>query len=271
MKLLISLLVGFMVLLPIANAQAGEVLDRVNKTKKLVMSTDPEYPPQSFLNKDNQMDGFDIDVGKEIAKRMGVKLETVTPGWDIIVAGGWQNRWDISVGSMTPTEERAEKLDFPVIYYYTQVALAVPKDSKASKPEDLNGKIIGACGGCTHEQYLQHNLKLSKVVAAPKYRINPKEIRGYETVLQGFDDLKIGRLDAVVSEKPTIEEAIKNGYPFKLIPDILFYEPLAVAVDKGDPAFTKKIADIVHSMHHDGTLAKLSKKWYDGADLTKNK
>jgi len=59
------------------------------------------------------MDGFDIDVAKEVAKRLGVELEHVTPGWDVITAGKWAGRWDICIGSMTATKEREEVLDFP--------------------------------------------------------------------------------------------------------------------------------------------------------------
>ena len=66
---------------------------------------------------------------------------------------------------------------------------------------------------------------------------------------------------------PTIQEAIKNGYPMKVLGDPAFYEPLAVATDKGDPEFDAKITEIVDAMHEDGTLTKLSDKWY-GADLT---
>ena len=96
--------------LAISPALAGETLDRVMSTKTLTMSSDPEYPPQSFLNDQNEMDGFDVDVGKEIAKRMGVELKLVTPAWEVITAGGWSGRWDMSVGSMTPTKERAKVL-----------------------------------------------------------------------------------------------------------------------------------------------------------------
>ena len=84
-------------------ALAGATLDRVMSSKTLTMSSDPAYPPQSFLNDQNEMDGFDIDVGKEIAKRLGVELKIITPAWEIITAGNWNGRWDISIGSMTPT------------------------------------------------------------------------------------------------------------------------------------------------------------------------
>src|SRR3546814_9725822 len=64
---------------------------------------------QSFLNDKNEMDGFDVDVGKEIAKRLGAELKIVTPSWDIITAGNWGGRWDMSVGSMTPTKRSEER------------------------------------------------------------------------------------------------------------------------------------------------------------------
>jgi hypothetical protein len=97
--------------------QAGPTLDRVTQTGVLRMSTDPQYPPQSSLNAENEFEGFDIEVGTEIARRLGVEVEFVTPSWDVITADRWAGRWDISVGSMTPTEAglprraRGEHLD----------------------------------------------------------------------------------------------------------------------------------------------------------------
>lgn len=93
--------------------QAGEVLDRVLEAKLLKVATDANWAPQSFVNENNEMDGFDVDVGKEIGKRLGVEVEFVTPGWDIITAGNWQGRWDMHVGSMTPTAERAKSSTSP--------------------------------------------------------------------------------------------------------------------------------------------------------------
>ena len=252
-------------------AFAGEVLDRVTSTKILTMSSDPEYPPQSFLNDKNEMDGFDIDVGKEIAKRLGAELKIVTPGWDIITAGGWAGRWDMSVGSMTPTAERAKVLDFPAIYYFTPASFAVHTDSKVASMADLNDKVIGACGGCTYEGYLKKDLKIDAAgVPAFEYQVTPKEIKTYETDTNAFDDLRLGdgvRLDAVFSALPTIQQEIKSGYPMKVVGEPAFYEPLAVATDKGDTEFDAKLTEIVDAMHKDGTLKALSDKWY-GVDLT---
>ncbi|MGQ3291889.1 MAG: transporter substrate-binding domain-containing protein, partial [Shinella sp.] len=98
-------------------AKAGEVLDRVLAAKTLKIATDANWAPQSFVNDKNEMDGFDIDIAKEIGRHLGVSVEFVTPGWDIITAGKWQGRWDMHVGSMTPTKARAELFDFPAVYY----------------------------------------------------------------------------------------------------------------------------------------------------------
>jgi len=238
------------------------------------MSSDPAYPPQSFLNDKNEFEGFDIDVGREIAKRLGTELKIVTPAWEVITAGNWGNRWDVSVGSMTPTSERARVLDFPVVYYFTPASFAVHKDSKAQKIEDLNGKVVGVCGGCTYEAYLKKDLKIDAEGVPPfDYKVEAKEVRTYETDTNALDDLRLGdgkRLDAVMSALPTLNEAIKNGYPLRILGDPAFYEPLAVATDKGDPEFDAKIAEVVKAMHEDGTLSKLSQKWY-GVDLTRAK
>lgn len=253
-------------------SQAGPVLDRVMQTKTLTMSSEPAYPPQSFLNDKNEMDGFDVDVGKEVAKRLGVELKIVTPAWEIITAGNWGGRWDMSIGSMTPTAERAQVLDFPAIYYYTPASFAVHKDAKIQSVAELSGKKIGTCGGCTYEAYLKRELKIdAEGVPAFTYQVENPAIVSYETDTSAFDDLRLGdgaRLDAVISALPTINEAIKGGYPMRVVGGPVFYEPLAVAIDKGDPEFKQKLADIITAMQADGTLSSLSQKWY-GVDLTK--
>ena len=268
-KILTGLL-ALMSLVPFA-AQAGETLDRVMSSKVLTMSSDPAYPPQSFLNDKNEMAGFDVDVGREIAKRLGAELKIITPAWEIITAGNWGGRWDVSVGSMTPTAERAKILDFPAVYYYTPASFAVHKDSKIASIADLDGKKIGVCGGCTYEAYLKKDLVIdAEGTPAFDYKVTPGAVQLYETDTHAFDDLRLGdgtRLDAILSALPTIQEAIKNGYALKVVGDPVFYEPLAVAVDKGDAEFTAKVAEIVKAMHADGTLSKLSQTWY-GADLS---
>ena len=260
---------------PWSSIQAGEVLDRVMSKGVLVMSTDPEYPPQSSLDENNEFVGFDIDVGRQIADRLGVKVEFVTPSWDVITAGNWAGRWDVSVGSMTPTAARREVLDFPAVYYYTPAALVVHADNTSiAEPAAASGRTIGVGVATTYENYLKKDLVIDAEGAPPfEYRIDDANIQTYDTDLLALDDLRLGdgvRLDAAVTALPTVMDAIRQGYPLKVVGDPLFLEPLSVAIDKGDPEFAAKLAEIVEAMHEDGTLSELSMKWY-GADLTQYK
>ena len=235
----------------------------------LIVGTNSDYRPISFMGDDNKLQGFDIDVAKEIAKRMGVDVEFKTPGWEIMTAGSWSGRLHVVVGSMTPTKNRAKVLDFPAIYYFTPAAVAVHKDSKFTKPSDLNGKTVGAVSSSTYHLYLEHKLEIS-ALGAPKfdYKITPSDIKLYGDVNE-FDDLSLGdgvRLDGLIQSVPVIQQAAKKGLPIKIIGDPVFYEPLAIAIDRGDAELSEKLSIIVENMKADGFLKKLSIKWH-GVDL----
>src|SRR5690606_25958532 len=124
----------------------GDLLSAIEDEGVLTVSTDPAYPPQSYLNEDTgEYEGFDIDVATEIAERLGVEVAWEAPAWETITAGNWQGRWDLSVGSMTITPERAEVLTFSEPYYYTPAVVAVQADddSISDLTTDLDGKTIG--------------------------------------------------------------------------------------------------------------------------------
>ena len=105
---------------------SDDLLGAIEEKGVLTVSTDPAYPPQSELNEETgQYEGFDIDVATEIASRLEVDIAWEAPAWETIISGGWNGRWDISVGSMTITPERAEVLHFSPPYYYTPAAFAV--------------------------------------------------------------------------------------------------------------------------------------------------
>lgn len=253
-------------------AWAGSTLDRIHETKVIKVATAANWPPQSFLGPDNKLQGFDIDVATEIGRRLGSKVDFVTPEYGIITAGRWSNRWDLSVGSMTPTTERSRVLDFPAIYYYTPYVFAVHKDAAETKVADLNGKIIGVEAGTTSEDYINRRLKIDAADVPPfTYEVTPGEVRTYGDSMGPLDDLRMGdgvRLNATLSALPTIVAAVKNGYPIVRVEGKpAYYEPLAIAVDKGDEAFNSALTKIVADMKADGTLKQLSEKWY-GADLT---
>ena len=101
---------------------------------KLRVSVDKDYAPQSFLQPDGTFVGFDVDVAKKIAEALGVEAEFQHVDWDLITAGNWANRWDVSVGSMTITTPRKEILSFSQPYYYTPAYLAASTRSGSHEP-----------------------------------------------------------------------------------------------------------------------------------------
>jgi polar amino acid transport system substrate-binding protein len=257
-------------------AAGTDLLAAVQEAGALRVSTDPAYPPQSSLNsEDNTYEGFDIDVATEIAERLGVEVAWETPAWDVITAGGWNGRWDMSVGSMTPTNDRQEVLNFTQPYYYTPAVVVVHADntSVADLSTDLDGATIGVCSGCTYEQFLQKTLAIEGFEF--DFVIDDAEITGYDTDTTALQDLALGdgaRLTAVITSLTTAQGYIDAGNPVKIAGDPVFYEPLAVAFDKSSQAdgtsLFEAVEAIVGEMHADGTLSELSKKWYNGIDLT---
>ncbi len=256
-----------------STAFAGETLDRVTSTKVLKVATNAGWPPQSFLDDSNQLVGFDIDVANEIAKRLGVTAEYDTPEWGVMTGGRWSGRWDVAVGSITPTKPRSEVLDFAGIYYFTPYVFAVHNDSKVASAKELNGKKIGVETGTTSEEYVNRNLVIDAPGVAPvEYWLEPGEVKTYADSMLPFDDLRLGdgvRVDAVISGEQTVLGAIKNGYPIKVVPgDYAFQEPLAIVADKGDAEWTAKVTETIEAMKADGTLSQLTTKWY-GKDYSK--
>ncbi|ESX19326.1 MULTISPECIES: transporter substrate-binding domain-containing protein [unclassified Mesorhizobium] len=248
-------------------ASAGETIDRVTSKKAMVVATNSGWPPQSFLDDSNQLVGFDIDVSKEIARRLGVEVSFDTPDWATMTGGHWQGRYDLGVGSVTPTKARAKVIDFEGIYYYSPYVYVVHKDSPAKSVADLNGKIIGVETATTSEDFIRRQLEIDAPGLPPiEYKLEPGEIRTFADSMLPFDDLRLGdgvRLNAVIAPEQTAQNAIKNGYPLRVLEGgYAFREPLVVIAEKGDAEWNAKIGAILDEMKKDGTLAKLTTKWY---------
>jgi polar amino acid transport system substrate-binding protein len=122
----------------------------------------------------------------------------------------------------------------------------------------------------TFEQYLERNLELFEGARDFEYVIKDPDIRPFPSKDAAMAALAVGdgaEIDAVVTNLSTAQAAIEGGAPLRIVPGFLYWEPVAVAVDKGDPAFAARIDAAVQGMMADGTLSALSKKWF-GIDLT---
>ncbi|WP_342634058.1 transporter substrate-binding domain-containing protein [Mesorhizobium waimense] len=231
------------------------------------------------MNDKHELDGSDVDVAKAIAEDLSVKIEFVTPAWDIITSGKWEDRWDMAMGEMAPTKARAEKLGFPAVYAYGAVVAAVHKDSKATKTSDLEGRVLGVTASTVAESYANHTLTQDWVVSGQsdaqpiKFQFTPGKVRTYATDNVALDDLRLGdgvRLDAVLANRSDLRNAIKAGYPLKELEEPLFFAPSAIAILRGDKEFSDKIAEAIQKMRDDGRLSKIMIKWY-GVDRSVEK
>jgi polar amino acid transport system substrate-binding protein len=276
---------GSVVPAPPPQDKLAEILDR----GRLIIATDPDYPPQSQLRPEairaantrclateytaSELTGFDVDVAVEIARRLGMEACFVGPTWTQITSGGWDDHWDISVGSMAITPERLQLLYFTQPYYMAPAALLVHKDNTAfTQPNQLSGKRIGVCAGCTYEYYLQGKLQMPGQTIT--FDVKDAVIVAYDTEIPALADLALGdgvRLDAVLTGQPLGQSLIASGLPIKQLGGPVFTEYLAVAIDKKsskDPVgLVRRVTQIVQDMHGDGTLLKLSQQYY-GSDFT---
>lgn len=266
------------------NDKLAEILARGT----LVVATDDDYPPQSELTNAPraantqcapvehtaaELTGFDIEVAVEIARRLGIEPCFVTPTWTQMTGGSWNDRWDISVASMAITPERTKVLYLSQPYYSTPAAFFVHRDNTSfSQPADLSGRTIGVCVDCTYEFYLEGTLEIPGQTV--NFMVKQAKIVAYDTESYSMADLAKGdgvKLDAVLTNRPTGQSAIKAGLPLKQLGGPVFNEYLVAAIDKKhskDPlSFARKVTEIIQQMHGDGTLLKFSQKYY-GDDLT---
>lgn len=271
-------------------ATADNLLDAIKQRGYILVSTDPNYEPQSFLNTDGkrpadtkcpsdalttaEMQGFDVDVAKAIGDSLSVETCFATPAWEVITAGSWADKWDISVGSMTITTERQNILNFSVPYYYTPAVVAVGSGSAFTSIDELAGQAVCAGASTTYETWLSHGdmgLPESSIYAQAPADITVVPL---ETDQECAQALAAGRTDFVgyVTSQTVVNANIAAALPVKQLGSPVFSEDLAAAIDKSATLSTDSLLAAVNAtitaMHSDGRLSSLSTQWLE-EDLTK--
>jgi polar amino acid transport system substrate-binding protein len=273
-------------------AKAADWLAQIKQRGYIIVSTDPNYEPQSFLNTTGkrpagtkcpsdqlttaEMQGFDVDVAAEVGKRLGVETCFATPSWDAITAGNWADKWDISVGSMTITTGRQKILDFTAPYYYSPAVVAAPAEAGIASLNDLVGK--GLCVGASTTYDAWANNKFDDPNSVPESSVYAKLPAGVTVVSLETDQecaqaLASGRKDfvAYATAKTVVDSNISNGLKVAVVGAPVYAEQLAIAIDKKHTLPTATLLDelnkIVDAMHSDGTLTSFSNKWFK-TDLT---
>ncbi len=267
--------------------KADNLLDDIKNRGYILVSTDPNYAPQSFLSTEPrsadtkcpadaltavEMDGFDADVAKEIGKRLEVETCFATPDWDMVTAGSWANKWDISVGSMTVKPPRPETFFFTTPYYAPSGVVGVSADSTLTSIDELAGQSVCVATATTYLDWTNGALDLNPddIYAQAPADLKIVELPTDQECPQALD---AGRKDfvAYVTSKTVVDANIAAGMAVKQLGDALFLEKNAVAFDKASSldstSAVEAVDNSIKEMHGDGTLSGFSIKWF-GTDLT---
>lgn len=226
-------------------------LDKVKESKVFKIGLSPDYPPFEYTNDKNEIVGFDIDLSNAIAEKLGAKTEIVTVPFDGIVQGLKSNKFDMVASGFTVTEKRQNEVLFTDNYLNSGQYIVLNTENNDIKTvEDLKGKTIGVGIGTTSAD------------AAKKIE-GVKEVKEYNKTPEGLLDLKNKRIDAVVVDKPVCDYYLdKDKGSYKKIDANIEEEPIALAFKKEDTQIQQEVNKILKELKEDGTLSKLSEKWF---------
>jgi ABC-type amino acid transport substrate-binding protein len=259
---------------------ATDKLANIQARGTLLLSTDPEYAPQS-MKVDGaaraantrcapnqltapEMTGYDAETGKLVAAVLGVEPCFVTPPWSDVIGGNWSDRWDVAWGSGALSAERMERLWVTQPYYSTPHAFFVRADSPYQQPSDLDGKQIGACSGCTHELYLRRTLDLPGTKLA--FQVDHPQIVTFEAEPPGLAALADGKLDAFLCGEPVGDAEIAKGVALRKLAPAAYTTEKTGYVDKGsslkERAFVDAVDAAISKLHGAGTLKQLSQQFF---------
>lgn len=255
-KILTAGLIGVTCIATSAHAQ--DLLDQVKARGTLRVGLEGTFPP--FNSKDpksGELVGFDVDIAKAVATKLGVKPEFVTTEWSGIIAGLQAGKFDVIVNQVGITDKRKETLDFSPAYTYSAAQLIQRKDdSRQFKSlEDLKGKKLGVGLGTNY-------MDMAKSVPGI-------DVKTYPGAPEYLRDLAAGRLDAALNDRLMLAYLLKNSQlPLRTGASVGTGNPSGIPFKKGNPKFAKAIDDAMTQLEADGTFAKISDKWF-GIDVTK--
>ncbi|CAB3767166.1 amino acid ABC transporter substrate-binding protein [Paraburkholderia solisilvae] len=251
------LLIGLLQVAAATTAFAADGLAQIKSAGVIKIGTEGTYAPFSFHDASGQLTGFDVEIGREIAKRLGVKPEFIEGKWDGLIAGLDVNRYDAVINEVAITDARKVKYDFSDPYIVSHPALIVRADNTSIKSfDDLKGKKSA--------NTLTSNF--GKLAAA----------RGAEVVpVQGFNEsidlLTSGRVDATVNDSLSFLDFKKHKPDAKVkiaaIDNGADSDHSAVLIRKGNPELKAAIDKALQDMKADGTYAKISDKYF-GKDVS---
>ncbi len=272
-------------------SSSNDLLEVIKDRGYLVVSTDPNYEPQSFLDPTavraagtvcpndtltyGEMMGFDVDAANAVAEGLGVEVCFATPDWDLVTAGSWGDRWDISIGSMTITKTRQKAIDFAQPYYYTPAQFAAAADSGYTSLDDLEGETICLASATTYLDWFNSELTIpaESILADPPSDFTLAELPTDQECAQA---IAAGRpeFSVYLTSDTVVTSNIDAGLDVVKLGPVVFIEELAPAIDKSGSydtaSFVSEVSDVLKGLHANGTLSGFSTEWVDGIDLSRD-
>ncbi len=217
------------------------------KAGVLTVGSDATWPPMEFVEGDKIV-GFDVDIAKEIAERLGLEIDYQNAAWDGIFPALIVHKYDMVISSVTITEDRLKEMDFSIPYFQTDQSFSVREDSDIDSEEKLNGKIAGAQIGTTGE------------IAAKE--IEGLEVNTYDDILLAFEDLKAGRIDTVASDSYMGFSYVMENEGLKTGLVVVTDEELGIAFAQDTPELLEAVNDALAEIIDDGTYDEIFAKWF---------
>ncbi|MCG3420028.1 transporter substrate-binding domain-containing protein [Oceanobacillus sp. GSFE11] len=238
-----------------SSTEGSSLLDQIKEEGQIKVGLMGTYKPYNFINEDQEMDGFDADIAKEVANRLGVDVEFVAQEFSGMIAGLQSEKFDVVISQMTITDERKEQMDFSDPYITNQVKVIVKEDNDSiTSVEDFKGKNIGVGLGTNDETYLRTELM-------PE--VGDFTIMTYDDVVTTLKDLDTGRIDATINNIYAITPVVEqNGFKIKAVGEPIKSDQAGIATRKGNEELIEELNRILAEMKEDGTYNEIFVKWF---------
>ena len=245
----------------VAGCGGDKAATKKEAAKKIVVGLDDNFPPMGFKNEKNEIVGFDIDMAKEAAKRLGRPVEFKAIDWSSKEAELKSGRIDVIWNGLNITEERKKNMLFSNPYMEAKQLIFIPAGSPVKGQADLAGKVIGIQSASTAEQNLENDKAFAGTL---------KEVKKYPDCIAAMMDMEVGRVDAIITDE-IVGRYYMEKKPGKFVALEKPVGPIGnfgIGFRLDDKALQGDIQKVLDEMKKDGTSAKISKQWF-GADIVK--
>nr|WP_297768124.1 transporter substrate-binding domain-containing protein [uncultured Butyrivibrio sp.] len=237
---------------------AADQLAAIKEKGKIIIAMEGQWAPWTYHDESGELVGFDTEVGKEIAKRLGVEAEFVEGEWDGLFAGLDGGRYDCIINGVEITDLRKEKYDFTTPYAYIRTALVVKNDNtEITTFDDLKGKKTSNSLGSTYAD-------MAADLGA--------DVQNVDTLSETIDMVLSGRVDATLNAEVSFYDYLGEhpDAPIKIVALTDEASEVSIPLRKGDESASLRAAidEAIQEMAADGTLSELSTKYF-GQDITK--